>query len=185
MVRVDYSDLVVALENGDETTANKLLDEVMPRLVEYLQIVLNADENIAKECAQQAFTDVFERIRLGKIKEHKYIFSYLLTATRNEFLRYSKYQHRFDTESDAAYEQAEPAEQIRALMNKERMSLLEDCIMELDRDSREFIRYLINNPDKSSKEFGKYFNISEANVRTKKSRIINILNRCVRYKGQQ
>jgi len=184
-MRVDFSELVVALENGDEMTANRLLDEVMPRLEEYLIVVLKADENVARECAQQAFADVFERIKLGKIKEGKYIFSYLLTATRNEFLRYSKYQHRFESDSEAVYDQAEPAEQIRTLMDKERMELLEKCLLELDAESRTFIRYIMANPDKTSKEFGKRFKISEANVRTKKSRIVNILNRCVRYKSKQ
>jgi RNA polymerase sigma factor (sigma-70 family) len=184
-VRIDYSDLVTALREGDEQTANELLEEVMPRLREYLRVVMKADENVAKECAQQAFTDVFERIRKGKIKEKKYIFSYLLTSTRNEFLRYSKFQHRFDSDSDAAYEQSNPAEQIQALIDKERMMLLEECMYELDRESRTFIRYLIDNPGKSSKEYGMKFEMSDVNVRTKKSRIINQLHLCYKRKSSQ
>jgi RNA polymerase sigma factor (sigma-70 family) len=184
-VRVDYSELVVALQNGDDTTANKLLEEVMPRLVEYLSVVLRADKNVAMECAQQAFTDVYERVRKDKIKDGKYIFSYLLTATRNEFLRYTKYQHRFDTDSEAAYEQVEPAEQVQALMEKERMIILEECLFELDRDSRTFIKYIIENPDKSSKEYGSYFKLTEANVRTKKSRIVNLLHHCFKRKSSR
>jgi len=194
-VRVDYSELVVALQTGDDSTANDLLDEVMPRLVEYLQVVMKADENVANECAQQAFTDVYERVRRGKIKNKKYIFSYLLTATRNEFLRYSKFQHRFDTDSEEAYEQVEPAEQVQAqvepaeqvqaLIDKERMSILEDCLYELDRDSRAFIRYIMDNPDMTSKEYGKHFKLTEANVRTKKSRIVSMLHLCYKRKSSQ
>ena len=184
-MRIDYSNLVTALRKGDEPKANELLSEVMPRLVEYLRVVMKADENVARECAQQAFADVFERIRKGKIKEKKYIFSYLLTATRNEFLRYSKLQHRFDTESNAAYEQSEPAEQIKALMDKERMLLLEECLYELDSESRTFIRYLIENPGKSSREYGKKFDMSEVNVRTKKSRIVSQLHFCYKRKSSQ
>jgi RNA polymerase sigma factor (sigma-70 family) len=184
-VRVDYSELVVALQTGDETTANDLLGEVMPRLVEYLRVVMKADENVANECAQQAFADVYERIRKDKIKDRKYIFSYLLTATRNEFLRYSKFQHRFDVDSDEAYEQVEPAEQVKALIDQERMSILEDCLYELDRDSRSFIRYIMDNPDMTSKEYGKHFKLTEANVRTKKSRIISMLHLCYKRKSSQ
>lgn len=184
-MRIDYSDLVIALKKGDEPTANKLLDEVMPRLVEYLRVVMKADTNVAEECAQQAFADVYERIRKGKIKEKKYIFSYLLTATRNEYLRYSKFQHRFHTDSDAAYEQAEPAEQIRVLMDRERLELLEECLYELDSESRVFIRYIMDHPDKTAKEFGRKFNMSEVNVRTRKSRIINQLHLCYRRKSSE
>lgn len=184
-MRIDYSELVTALRKGDESTANQLLSEVMPRLVEYLRVVMKTDENIARECAQQAFTDVFERIQQGKIKEKKYIFSYLLTATRNEFLRYTKQQHRFDADSNAAYEQSEPAEQIKALMDKERMLLLEECLYELDGESRFFIRYLIENPGKSSKEYGKKFKMSEVNVRTKKSRIVSQLHYCYKRKSSE
>lgn len=182
-MRVDYSELVVALQSGDDSTANKLLEEVMPRLVEYLQVVLRADSNVAKECAQQAFTDVYERVRKNKIKEEKYIFSYLLTATRNEFLRYTKYQHRFDSDSDAAYEQVEPAEQVEALMEEERMNILEECLYELDRDNRGFIKYIIDNPDLSSRDYGNHFKLTEANVRTKKSRIVNMLHHCFKRKS--
>jgi RNA polymerase sigma factor (sigma-70 family) len=184
-VRVDYSELVVALQDGDDPTANRLLKEVMPRLVEYLRVVMKADENVAKECAQQAFTDVYERIQEDKIKEDKYIFSYLMTASRNEYLKYYKYQHRFDVDSDEAYEQAEPAEQIRSLIDKERMNILERCLDELERSSRSFIRYIMEYPDKSTREYADHFGISGANVRTKKSRIINALHYCYRRKSNR
>lgn len=184
-MRIDYSELVVALKKGDEPTANKLLDEVMPRLTEYLRVVMKADENVAQECAQQAFADVYERIRKGKIKEKKYIFSYLLTATKNEFLKYSKFQHRFQTGSDAIYDQALPAEQILALMDKERMSILSECMNELDRESRTFIQYIIDHPEKSSKDYGRRFDMSEANVRTKKSRVVSQLHFCYKRKSSE
>lgn len=184
-MRVDYSELVGALKKGDDATSNRLLEEVIPRLEEYLRVVLRADPNTATECVQQAFSDVYERVRKGKIKNEKYIFSYMLTASRNEFLRYAKYQHKFDSDSDAAYEQVEPAEQVKSLMEKERMNLLEECMFELDRESRGFIKYIMQNPDMTSKEYGEHFELTEANVRTKKSRIVNLLHHCFKRKSSQ
>lgn len=58
--RVDYSDLVNALQKGDEPRAAELIQEILPRLEDYLVVVMNAERNAAKECVQQAFLDVFE-----------------------------------------------------------------------------------------------------------------------------
>ncbi|MCC5913510.1 MAG: sigma-70 family RNA polymerase sigma factor [Balneolaceae bacterium] len=184
-MRVDYSELVVAIQGGDDPTANRLLKEVMPRLVEYLRVVMKADRNVAKECAQQAMADVLERIQKKKIKEDKYIFSYLMTASRNEFLKYSKFQHRFDTDPDEDYEQAEPAQQVQALIEEERMKILKSCLNELDEENREFIDYILNNPDKSTKEYAAHFKFSSANVRTKKSRLVNALHYCFKRKSSE
>ena len=78
--RVDYSELVEALQKGNEAKASELLSEVIPRLEDYLQVVMSAEVNAAKECVQQAFLDVFEQIRRNNIKNNKYIFSYLINS---------------------------------------------------------------------------------------------------------
>lgn len=182
MQRVDYSDLVEALCDGDEDTANQLLKEVMPRLEDYLQVVMNASEMEAKECAHQAFLDVYERIRKNKINEKKYIFSYLITTSRHTFLHYKKNQHRFVSELDEERHQVEPADQINALIEEERMAILEQCLEELDPDDRDFINYMLANPDATTKEISKKFGLSGANVRTKKSRLTHRLHHCYKRK---
>lgn len=184
-MRVDYSELVVAIQDGDNPTANRLLQEVMPRLVDYLRVVMKADQHEAKECAQQALTDVLERIQKNKIKEDKYIFSYLMTASRNEYLKYTKFQHRFDADPDYDYEQAEPARQVRELIDEERQIFLRECLNELDEENRNFMKYVIANPDKSTKEYAAHFDISEANFRTKKSRLVSALHSCYKWKASQ
>ena len=74
--RVDYSELVEALQSGDDSKANELVSEVIGRLEDYLVVTMSADANDAGECVQQAFVDVFEQVRKDKIKEPKYFFSY-------------------------------------------------------------------------------------------------------------
>jgi len=184
LARVDYSELVEAIQNGDDLTANRLLEELMPRIVDYLVVTMKADRNEARECTQEVFTEVYDRIRKDKIREHKYIFRYITLSVKNEYVRYKKYQHRFAT-PDEAYDQAEPAEQIQNLMDEERMQQLEECLYELDRESRSLIQYMLKHPDKSSKEYADHFNISSGNVRIRKSRILNVLHHCYKRKSSK
>jgi len=180
--RVDYSDLVEALREGDEETANQLLKEVMPRLEDYLKVVMNASPIEAKECAQQAFLDVFERIRQDKINESKYIFSYLITTSRHTFLHFRKSQHRFTYTHNENLHQVEPAGQISSLIEEERMKILETCLDQLDSDDRNLISYMLANPDATTKQISKKFGLSGANVRTKKSRLTHSLHHCFKKK---
>ncbi len=182
MQRVDYSDLVDALRDGDEETANQLLKEVMPRLEDYLKVVMNASQIEARECAHQAFLDVFERIRQDKINESKYIFSYLITTSRHTFLHYRKNQHRFTSDPDENLHQVEPADQIRSLIKEERLRILEECLSDLDPKDRDLINYMLANPDSTTKHISKKFGLSGANVRTKKSRLTHSLHHCFKRK---
>ncbi len=182
MQRVDYSDLVEALRYGDEETANQLLKEVMPRLEDYLRVVMSASPIEAKECAHQAFLEVFERIREDKILESKYIFSYLITTSRHTFLHYKKSQHRFAFDLDEQRHRVEPAVQIEALIDEERKQILEECLDELDPDDKALISYMLANPDATTREISKKFGLSAANVRTKKSRLTHRLHHSFKRK---
>ena len=84
--RVDYSVLVNYLQVQETRKANELLAEVLPKLVQYLQITVGADPETAEECVQQAFLNVYERILQDKIRDPKSILSYLMQASRNEYL---------------------------------------------------------------------------------------------------
>lgn len=185
MPRVDYSELVDALQDGDESRAGELLEEVIPRLEDYLQVVMGADPRTAKECVHQAFLDVFEQIRKNNIREEKYIFSYLIKACRHEYFRYKKHQHRFLYEEDSAEDTIQPAMQIENLLDKEREKILKECLDDLDKKSRELITHFMKEPDTTTKEASELFNISEANVRTRKSRITSLLHECYKKKSMQ
>ena len=183
MPRVDYSELVLALQDGDEDKANELLEEVMPKLVEYLRVVMKASPEEAKECAYQSFLDVLEQINKGNIKENKYIFSYLITTSKNEYIRSKKFEYKFTGDPKDVYNQIEPAQQVENLVESERMQILEECLQELDPESRRLMRYLLKNPDKSTKQVSKKFGLTHANLRTKKSRITHRLHHCFKRKS--
>jgi len=149
-------------------------------------VVLNADEKDAEECTQQAFLNVYEQIKKDNIREEKYIFSYMIRACRHEYFRLSKEQHRFNNPMEDHQDHlVDPAEQMENLMDKDRQRILEACLNELREKSRKFIEYFIDKPDATTKEASAHFNISGANVRTKKSRIISRLHHCFKRKWRQ
>lgn len=181
--RVDFSELVDALQMGDAQKADQLLKEIMPRLEDYLKVVMGADRNDAQECAQLACIEVVERIKKDKIKQPKYIFKYLIFSTRNQYLHHVKRENRYVSDPDGDYSFVEPAQQIESLVEEERIEILKQCIEDLRHDNQEFILYVMNNPDKTTTELSKHFKMSYAYVRTKKSRLVNKLHHCFKRKS--
>lgn len=160
-----------------------MLEELLPRLMDYLQITMNADERDAEECVHQAFLNVYEQIRKDNIQNEKYIFMYLVRACRNEYISYARNQHKFHYPiDDHAHHLAEPAEQIENLLEKERQMILEDCLKKMKPKSRRFLEYFIDKPEATTRQASKHFNLSGGNVRTKKSRLLTRLHHCVERK---
>lgn len=183
--KVDYSELVVALQNGDDLRANQLLEELLPRLVDYLKAAMNADEDAAKDCVYQAFADVYEKIREDKIKNEKFIFKYLIQASRNEYIKYVNWEKRYDRSDNDIDHIVEPAKQFEQLLDEERQQILEQCLDELREKTRKFISYFFEKPYVSTEQAHKHFQISRANVRTKKTRILKKLHECYKRKSRK
>lgn len=185
--RVDYSEIVHAIKQDDKETVNKLLQELTSRLRDYAKVVLGADEQEAEECTQRALVIVYERIIEDKIRNEKQIFSYLIKVCRNEYFWMMKDRWNRDTstlEEIKNYEQhlEEPGDQIEKLQDEDRQKILEACLNNLRKKSREFIEYMLDNPETTTKEASDHLGISEANVRTKKSRILSRLHDCFERK---
>ncbi|MDZ7757678.1 sigma-70 family RNA polymerase sigma factor [Rhodohalobacter sp.] len=174
--RVDYSALVNYIQQENVRQVNELLEELIPKLVEYLQVTLAATEEAAKECVQQAFLNVYERIVDGKLKDPKSLLSYMMMTARNEYFNQYKKNKRYVDNEYITGSESEPASQIDRLVDRERKELLFECIEELDDDSQLFILYFINHPDATTSEASDYFDLTEANVRTKKYRITHQLH---------
>lgn len=175
--------LVGSLQNRDDRLSNKILSNVIPKLEQYLLIRMGADIEMAKECTQQALLNVYEQIIKGNIRNEKSIYSYLVRASKHEYLRVVKREKKFMDRNYDVDSLTNTPEQIDRLINEERSSILKECLQELDEESREFITYFINNPDVSSKAASKHFNITSTNLRTRKSRITKELH--ARFKAKQ
>lgn len=181
--RVDYSALVNYIQQENVRKVNHLLEELIPKLVEYLQVTLAATEEAAKECVQQAFLNVYERIIDGKLKDPKSLLSYMMMTSRNEYFNQYKKNKRYVDNEFITGSESEPASQIDRLVDRERKELLFECIEELDDDSQIFILYFINHPDATTREASEHFDLSEANVRTKKYRVTHQLHSLYKMKA--
>ncbi len=184
--RLDYSELVFALQENKEGRAAELLEELLPRLKDYLKVTMNATDRDAEECIHQTFFKVYEQIMQDNIRKEKYIFSYLVRTCKHEYIRYMRRQHRFSAPiEDASDYLVEPADQVSSLLDEERQQILEECLAELDKKSRAFIEYFFSNPDATTKAASKHLKLSGANVRTRKSRIIDRLHYCFKRKWEK
>lgn len=183
--RVDYSELVEALQNGDNAKATELVTEVVSRLEDYLIVLMGADRNDAGECVQQAFVDVFDQVRKGKIKNPKYFYRYLIKACRNEYIMYIEKQHRFKYEEDVLAARFVPEQQFQRLLDKDRQKILKKCLKELQQKSRVFIEYFIDKPDTTAQEASEKFDLSSSSVRTRKHRILGKLHHCFKRKSNE
>lgn len=181
--RLDYSALVNYIQQENTRQVNELLEELIPKLVEYLRVTLAATEEAAKECVQQAFLNVYERILGGKLKDPKSLLSYMMMTARNEYFNQYKKNKRYVSNEYVTDSESEPASQIDRLIDRERTELLFDCIEELDDDSQIFILYFINHPDATTREASDFFDLSDANVRTKKYRITHQLHSLYKVKS--
>jgi len=181
--KFDYSAFVDAVRNEKRVEASKLSREIIVRLIDYLKVVMSANQDSAEECAQQAFMNVYEQIIQNNIRKPEYIFMYLIRACRNEYFKFVKIENRYLSNDDALNYMKEPAEQMENLIEQERLELLNECLDELDKDSRNFILYLLRYPDKSTEEICEKFGMSNANVRTKKSRLIKRLHNAYKVKS--
>lgn len=183
--RLDYSAFVEAVLNEDRKKASRLSGEILPRLIDYLQVVMSANYDAASECAQQAFMNVYEQITQNKIQKPAYIFKYLICACRNEYLKFIKIENRYLNSEETLMYMKEPAVQLENLIDEERMDMLNDCLDELDNDSKNFVLYFLQHPGASTNEVCDKFDMSNANVRTKKSRLIKRLHNAYKIKSKQ
>lgn len=184
MSRVDYSELVEAIQSGDSRRADVLLNELIPRLVDYLRIGMGAPRERAREAVQQALLNVVEKVQAEKIEHPRTIFRYLIRACRNEYLHQTGYEQRFDREAEASEADVQPADQLSALLSEERQNILMACLDQLDEESRTLIDHFFARPDTTTRETSDRFGLSEANVRTRKSRIISRLHDCYKRKSR-
>lgn len=181
--KVNYSELVTALQDHKQGASNELLKQLIPNLKKYLVVVMNASSDDAEEAVHRAFVNTYEKIMQDEINNKKYIYKYLLRACRNEYVRLSKYQVRFAITPNDSFETTNtPARQIENLLDKDRQRILKSCLEKLPEESRQFIKYVLKHPEATTRSLSEFFDISEANARVKKSRIISDLSHCVQKK---
>ena len=176
----DYSQLIDAILRDDRMTADKLASSLLKRVILFLRVRMGAPEMIAEECVYQAFSVVFEQIRNDKITDRKSVFHYLITASRNEYLRFLRREKRGDSsllEDETSFQ--EPAAQLQNLIDDERQRHLDACLKKLSESNKRFILTFFSSKSVNLKEISLKFGFSYAKTRTMKTRIMQQLQKCI------
>jgi RNA polymerase sigma factor (sigma-70 family) len=180
---MNYIQLIDAIRENDSKSVNILLSSLYPVLVNYLCVTMNAGTKDAEDCAQEAMITVVENIRNGGIRNRDSIFSYIITVTRHAYLRLRRDNVSVNyVDFEEAFHVAEPADQLKNILDEERERLLMECIGELNNENREMIMLWFQDPDRPTEEIAARFKISINNAWIRKHRIIKILNQCIKKK---
>lgn len=116
---MEYSGLVEAIKQDDRAEINRLLKSLIPQLIIYLRIEMNAAKQDAEDCAQHAFLISLETVREDKLKQPDSIFSFLITACRNKYLNMLNRRKRKSYEDFSTNYSSQPG-QLLSLLDNER-----------------------------------------------------------------
>lgn len=175
---MDFSELIEAINNGDQEKISSLFEEIRKYLERYLMFEMGADHSNAEEYSQVACIQVFEAIKEGKIENPKKLKTYLISTCRNAYLK-TKTRNKEHPDYNLDNKFSSSPQQIEALVEEEKMELLRNCMNKLPEKEKAFIDYVFQNIESETDHLAQRFNITHNNVWVKKHRIINKLKECV------
>jgi RNA polymerase sigma factor (sigma-70 family) len=169
--------------SGNTSELNKISSVLTRRMAVYLQAVMGADEETAKDCAQQAFEKVYGKIVSNSINNVEDLFGYLIRSARNEYLMFLR-KDKFEVPSEHTYfsriEGTSGDEVVKSLYSEEKEKLLQYCIDKLKAGKKKFFMLVLKHINERDKDTARKLNMSHGNFRTRKSRVIDTLRECVR-----
>lgn len=149
----------------------------------YLRSVMRADEELAKDCAQQAFENVYEKLLDNTLEDIDDIFGYLINSAKNEYLMNIR-REKFEVPSEHAkfypLRDTQGSDVLDILYSEEKEKVLEMCIEKMKAKRRKFFILVLKFINDKDKDAAKKVGMSHSNFRTKKSRIIEALRECVK-----
>ncbi len=181
--KMNYSELVTALQENDSSKINELIEAFIPRLMAFLRVHLNADYADAQDCAQETLLITIETIQEDKLRKPEKVTAFMLSTCRNTYLKMQGKNREYVNEN--LPEQHYAAPQLQSLLDEERGRLLRWCLKQLNKKYQEFIRYWFDHPDEAAITVAEHFNISVNNAWTRKHRIIKKLNECYENKSKK
>lgn len=170
------------VRSSETSSINKVSGKLIERMALYLTAVLGADGDSAKDCAQQAYEKVYVKIVNNSISDVDDIFGYLIRSARNEYLMKLR-KEKFEVPSEHQYfsgiRGTTGEEVYQNLYSEEREKLLEYCIKQLKKSKQNFFIKVLKHINEQDKEVAEKLEMSHANFRTRKSRVIDALRDCV------
>ena len=149
----------------------------------YLVSAMKANEEAAKDCAQQAFEKVYSKIKEGTLSDVNDIFGYLIRSARNEYLMVVR-KDKVEVPSEYSYFAGVIGttgdDVVGSIYSEEREKLLQYCINKLKKGKRTFFLQVLKFINEKDKDVAKKLNMSHGSFRTRKSRVIDALRDCVK-----
>jgi DNA-directed RNA polymerase specialized sigma24 family protein len=176
---MDYSELVRAVQNGDEATASRMCSEALPILKKYLISNLNASPEDAEDAVQRMFEYVILKIKQGDIRNPGGILSYMLTGSRHAYLKGVR-DIELEEFDEMVSEPVSNPDQLKNLLNRERMEILRHCMQLLKGHYRTMCEFIFKNPSADSEDLAEHFDISVNNAWIRKHRVIKQLSDCAK-----
>lgn len=170
--------------SSDTAEINNVSEQVISRLELYLISVYKSEEEIAKDCAQEAFEKVYKKIVNKEIAGVDDVFGYFIKSARNEYLM-SRRRDKFEVPFEqASYEKQKEStssdEMFSSLYSEEKEKLLEYCIETLKKGRKKFFMFVLEHINEKDADAAKKIKMSHSSFRTKKSRVVEALRDCVK-----
>lgn len=176
----EFYELIVASEAAE---VNRYSKSLIQRISRYLEIVLGADSETAKDCAQQAFEKVYTKIIEQSLPDVDDLFAYLIRTSKNEYLMLMR-REKFEVSSEYEYFQGVKGtgadEVVQSLHSDEKENLLKFCVEQMRKSRKVFYEKMLRYINEKDAVTAKKLNMTHGSFRTKKSRIIDALRECVK-----
>lgn len=148
---------------------------------------MRADNETAKDCAQQAFEKVYKGILDNSLSDIDDLYGYLIRSAKNEYLMLLR-REKFEVHSEHQYFQevqgSDADEVVQSLYSKQKEKLLRFCIEKLSQKRRSFYIQVLKYINEKDAVTADKLNMSHGSFRTKKSRLIDSLRDCVKNASQ-
>lgn len=184
MVKINYNNFMGAVMKNDSETLNDLTPKLVKVLTRYLQIRFGASTEDAEDCVQTVLMRGVKRIKEDGIEKPDSLLAYFLTSAKHEYFRIKKAKYSAHIPF-VAEEHGSKAYQLEEILQEERMTILTDCIQQLNPSSREYILYWLKNPSHNAQDVADHFGINVNAAWTRKHRILKVLQACCQKKLDQ
>lgn len=178
------------ITSANTSEVNRISNLFIQRMALYLSSVMKANDETAKDCAQQAFEKVYTKIVEESITDINDVFGYLIRSARNEYLMIlRKDKDKVEVPSEYSYFSGiigtTGDDVVGSIYSEEKEKLLEYCISKLKKRKRTFFLQVLKFINEKDKDVAEKLNMSHGNFRTRKSRVIDVLRECVKNAAQK
>lgn len=181
---MEFSELVDAVKKGEKQRVNEIIEHLTKVLVGYLRHQYHADRDQALDTVQNSLIDVLDAIKQDQIEDKENIFSYTMQSCIHNLIKLRKYEKR--TRPYDYYNQSvEEPNQLRSLVDRERLEVLYECKDQLKPEYRKYVEYWFERPGVDARSVANHFNISVENAWVRRHRIIKELKKCWKKKNQK